>query len=89
MPPGFVVTKERSRSHSHRTPEEDCVRNDRAQDHSYLYDRKKYSAMLREAFEPFVLCVPKRAEPVLLSDSISEDDLKRFPLFSALAISRL
>jgi hypothetical protein len=53
------------------------------------YDRTKYAAMLREAFEPFVLCVPKRAEPVLLSDSISENDLKRFPLFSALAISRL
>jgi len=51
------------------------------------YDRKKYAAMLHEAFEPFVLCVPKRAEPVLLSDSISENDLKRFPLFSALAIS--
>jgi len=50
------------------------------------YDRKKYATMLREAFEPFVLCVPKRAEPVLLSDSISEDDLKRFPLFSALAV---
>jgi hypothetical protein len=41
--------------------------------------------MLREAFEPFVLCVPNRAEPVLLIDSISEDDFKRFPLFSALA----
>jgi len=51
------------------------------------YDRKKYAAMLREAFEPFVLCLPKRAEAVLLSDSIGEDDLKRFPLFSALAIS--
>ena len=44
--------------------------------------------MLREAFEPFVLCIPKSAEPVLLSDSVSEDDLERFPLFSALAISR-
>jgi len=53
------------------------------------YDRKKYAAMLREAFEPFELCVPKHAEPVLLRDSVSEDDLKRFPLFSALAISRL
>jgi DNA polymerase-2 len=52
------------------------------------YDRKKYAAILREAFEPFVLCAPKRAEPVLLSDSISENDLKRFPLFSALAVSR-
>ena len=36
------------------------------------YDRKKYAAMLREAFEPFVLCVPNRAEPVLLSDSIEK-----------------
>jgi hypothetical protein len=44
--------------------------------------------MLREAFEPFVLCVPKRAEPVLLSDSISENELKHFPLFATLAISR-
>ena len=47
------------------------------------YDRKIYAAMLREAFEPFVLSVPKRRAPVLLSDSISEDDLNRFPLFSA------
>jgi hypothetical protein len=45
--------------------------------------------MLREAFEPFVLCLPKRAEAVLLSDSIGEDDLKRFPLFSTLSTSRL
>jgi DNA polymerase elongation subunit (family B) len=39
------------------------------------YDRKKYAAMLREAFEPFALCLPKHAESVLFSDSISEDDL--------------
>jgi len=52
------------------------------------YDRKKYAAMLREAFEPFVLCAPKRAEPVLLTDSIPENDLKRFPLFAALAVSQ-
>jgi DNA polymerase-2 len=52
------------------------------------YDRKKYTAMLHEAFEPFVLCIPKRAEPVLLIDSIPEKDLKRFPLFSSLAVSR-
>jgi len=52
------------------------------------YDRKKYATMLREAFEPFVLCVPKRAESVIFDDSISEDDSKRFPLFSALAVSR-
>src|SRR5256884_6189594 len=50
------------------------------------YDRKKYAAMLREAFEPFVLCVPVRAEPVLLSNSISEDDFMRFPLFSTFAM---
>ena len=50
------------------------------------YDRKKYAAMLHEAFETFVLSVPKRAEPILLSDSISEADLKRFPLFSALRL---
>jgi hypothetical protein len=52
------------------------------------YDRKKYAAMLRDAFEPFVLCVPKREEPVLLSDSISENDLKRFPLFAGLVVSQ-
>ncbi len=52
------------------------------------YDRKKYVAMLREAFEPFALCAPKRAEPVLLEDSVSPEDLKRFPLFASLTISR-
>jgi len=52
------------------------------------YDRKKYGAMLREAFEPFVLCAPERAEPVLLDDSISEKELKRFPLFAGLALLR-
>jgi DNA polymerase-2 len=52
------------------------------------YDRKKYAAMLREAFEPFVLCVAKRAEPVLLDNSISEEELKRFPLFAPLALLR-
>ena len=56
------------------------------------YDRKKYTAMLREAFEafePLVLSVPNRAEPILITDSISDHDLKRFPLFSALSTSRL
>jgi DNA polymerase elongation subunit (family B) len=52
------------------------------------YDRKKYAAMLREAFEPFVLSVRNRAEPILITDSISEHDLKRFPLFAALAVSQ-
>ena len=49
------------------------------------YDRKKYAAMLREAFEPFVLCVPKLRKD-LLNDSLSEEELKRFPLFAALAL---
>jgi DNA polymerase-2 len=52
------------------------------------YDRNKYAAMLREAFEPFVLCAAKRAEPVLLDNSISEEELKRFPLFAPLALLR-
>jgi len=36
------------------------------------YDRKKYAAMLREAFEPFELCVPMRAQSVPLRHSMSE-----------------
>ncbi len=76
------------------TDSESPVPNDRVRAFAlwegwFGYDRRKYAAMLYEAFEPFVLCVPKRAEPVLISDSISENDLKRFPLFSALVISRL
>jgi hypothetical protein len=50
---------------------------------------KSEAALLHEAFEPFVFCLPNRAEPVLITDSISEHDLKRFPLFSALSTSRL
>src|SRR5580692_4024895 len=52
------------------------------------YDRKKYGAMLREAFEPFILCLPKTAEENLLTDSLTEDEVKRFPLFAALTRSR-
>src|SRR5467141_2655129 len=52
------------------------------------YDRKKYAAMLREAFEPFVLCLPNTAEENLLTNSLTEEELKRFPLFAALAILR-
>src|SRR5437588_721895 len=74
------------------TDSESAVPNDRVRAFAlwegwFGYDRKKYAAMLREAFEPFVLYLPKRAEPVLVADSVSEDDLKRFPLFSALPIS--
>jgi DNA polymerase-2 len=48
------------------------------------YDRKKYAAMLREAFEPFVLCLLKTAEENLLTASLTEEEVKRFPLFAAL-----
>jgi DNA polymerase II len=76
------------------TNSEAHVPNDRVRAYAlwegwFGYDRKKYAAMLREAFEPFVLCVAKRAEPVLLDNSISEEELKRFPLFAALASSVL
>src|ERR1700730_2593699 len=52
------------------------------------YDRKKYAAMLREAFEPFILCLPKTAKENLVIDSLTEEELKRFPLFAALALLR-
>src|ERR1700694_1893999 len=51
-------------------------------------DRKKYAAMLREAFQPFVRSLPKTAEENLLNDSVTEEELKRFPLFAALALLR-
>src|SRR5260370_14163050 len=75
------------------TDSESSVPNDRVRalalwEGWFGYDRNKYAAMLRESFDPFVLCVPNRAETLFLSDSISEDDFKRFPLFSALALSR-
>jgi len=52
------------------------------------YDRKKYAAMLREAFEPFVLCIPRATEAHPLDDALSQEELKRFPLFAALALPR-
>lgn len=55
---------------------------------SFGYDRKKYSAMLHEAFEPFVQCAPKAVDSNRLNDSSSEDQLKRFPLFAPLALLR-
>jgi hypothetical protein len=44
--------------------------------------------MLWEAFEPFILCLPKTAEENLLNDSLSQEELKRFPLFAALTLLR-
>ena len=46
------------------TDSESSVPNDRVRAFAlwegwFGYDRKKYAAMLREAFEPFVLCIPK------------------------------
>ena len=52
------------------------------------YDRNKYQAMLQEAFEPFVQFIPRTADSVWLIPSCSDDELKRFPLFAALTITR-
>jgi|ERR1700693_567878 hypothetical protein len=52
------------------------------------YDRKKYAAMLREAFEPFVQCLPETAEENLFTDSLTEQELKMFPLLIPLALLR-
>ena len=52
------------------------------------YDRKKYAAMLREAFEPFVLCIQKVPETSILSAPPTEEELERFPLFAPLALFR-
>ena len=71
------------------TDSESAVPNDRVRAFAlwegwFGYDRKKYAVMLRQAFEPFVLYAPNRPDPVLLSNSVSEQDLQRFPLFAAL-----
>jgi hypothetical protein len=44
--------------------------------------------MLQEAFEPFVLRLPKTAEENLMTDSLTEEELKRVPLFAALSLLR-
>ena len=52
------------------------------------YDRQKYAAMLREAFEPFEQFT---ATPRSLPDSLDSDradDLSRSPLFAALRLLR-
>jgi hypothetical protein len=36
------------------------------------YDPRKYAATLHNAFEPFVLCIPKTAETGLLNEPLSE-----------------
>jgi DNA polymerase-2 len=73
------------------TDSESVVPNDRVRAFAlwegwFGYDRKKYAAMLRDAFEPFVLCLPKTAEENLFNYLLTEEELKRFPLFAALAL---
>jgi len=75
------------------TDSESAVPNDRVRAFAlwegwFGYDRKKYAEMLREAFEPFILCLPKKAEENFLTDSLTEEEVKRFPLFAALIIAR-
>jgi DNA polymerase elongation subunit (family B) len=75
------------------TDSESAVPNDRVRAFAlwegwFGYDRKKYAAMLREAFEPFVLCLPKTAEENLLTNSLTEEEVKRFPLFAVLPLLR-
>jgi len=75
------------------TDSESSVPNDRVRAFAlwegwFGYDRKKYAAMLREAFEPFVQCAPKAIESKRLNEPFSEEELKRFPLFAPLALLR-
>lgn len=75
------------------TDSESSVPNDRVRAFAlwegwFGCDRKKYAAMLREAFEPFVQCTPKAVESKRLNDPFCEEELKRFPLFAALTLSR-
>jgi hypothetical protein len=73
------------------TDSESAVPNDRVRAFAlwegwFGYDRKKYGAMLREAFEPFVLCASEAIETNRLNEPLSEEELKRFPLFASLTL---
>ena len=73
------------------TDSESAMPNDRVRAYAlwegwHGYDRRKYQAMLHEAFEPFAQFIPRTADSVSLTASCLEDDLKRFPLFAALTI---
>jgi len=48
------------------------------------YDRKKYAAMLREAFEPFEIATPKLVPDSPRSDCQPGDDWANSPLFAGL-----
>jgi len=72
------------------TDSESSVPNDRVRAFAlcegwFGYDRKKYAAMLREAFEPFVQCAPKAVDIKCLNEPFSEEELKRFPLCASCA----
>jgi hypothetical protein len=69
------------------TDSDSAVPNDRVRAFAlwegwFGYDRKKYAAMLREAFEPFVQCAPTAVDIKCLNEPFSEEELKRFPLFA-------
>jgi DNA polymerase-2 len=72
---------------------ESSVPNDRVRavalwEGCFGYDRNKYAGMLREAFEPFAQCISPPVNTLPADDPWTEDELKRFPLFTALALSR-
>ena len=49
----------------------------------------KYEAMLQEAFEPFILCNSSPDEILFQLTTLARTiELKRFPLFAALTITR-
>lgn len=52
------------------------------------YDRQKYAAVLREAFEPFEQFAGSPDSRPTLFDSDFADDLSRSPLFAALRLLR-
>ena len=75
------------------TDSQSAVPNDRVRAYAlwegwHGYDRRKYQAMLHDAFEPFVQFMPRTTDSVSLTASCSDDGLKRFPLFAGLTISR-
>jgi DNA polymerase elongation subunit (family B) len=51
------------------------------------YDRKKYAAMLREAFQPFEFFIPEPPPPDHSTEIRAGQDWADTPLFSAIPIS--
>jgi DNA polymerase-2 len=52
------------------------------------YDRKKYAAMLREAFQPFELAIPEPDPPVEVGKFQPGEEWASTPLFAAIGIVR-